>query len=274
VSGTALGLALAAAIVHALWNVLVGGARDPRPAAAVAMLAGVAVAAPAAVAWWDVRAAAVPWIAASAVLELAYVVLLAAAYRRASVGAVYPIARGAAPPLVLAAAVVAGASTSGGQLAGVAMVVAGIALVRGAAVAGLGRRDLLLALSVAATIAGYTLVDKRGLEHASPVPYLEAVMVGPALAYGVYVARVAGWPALRAAAGRTSLLAGVCMFGAYALVLAALDRAAAAPVAAVRESSIVMAPLLAALLLRHPIGRRGLLGAVVVAAGVALVALA
>jgi drug/metabolite transporter (DMT)-like permease len=64
------------------------------------------------------------------------------------------------------------------------------------------------------------------------------------------------------------------MFGAYALVLAALERAAAAPVAAVRESSIVMAPLLAALLLRHPIGRRGLLGAMVVAAGVALVALA
>jgi drug/metabolite transporter (DMT)-like permease len=274
VSGAALGLALAAAIVHALWNVLVGGARDPRPAAAVAMLAGVVVAAPAAVAWWDVRAAAVPWIAASAVLELAYVVLLAAAYRRASVGVVYPVARGAAPPLVLAAAVATGASTSAGQLAGVALVVAGIALVRGARVAGLGRHDLLLALSVAATIAGYTLVDKRGLEHASPVPYLEAVMVGPALVYGLYVARRAGWPALRAAAGRTSLLAGVCMFGAYALVLAALERAAAAPVAAVRESSIVMAPLLAALLLRHPIGRRGLLGAMVVAAGVALVALA
>jgi drug/metabolite transporter (DMT)-like permease len=234
VSGTALGLALAAAIVHALWNVLVGGARDPRPAAAVAMLAGVVVAAPAAIVFWDVRAAAVPWIAASAVLELAYVVLLAAAYRRASVGVIYPIARGAAAPLVLAAAVVVGVSTS----------------------------------------AAYTLVDKRGLEHASPVPYLEAVMVGPALVYGLYAARGAGWPALRAAAGRTSLLAGFCMFGAYALVLAALERAAAAPVAAVRESSIVMAPLLAALLLRHPIGRRGLLGAMVVAAGVALVALA
>ena len=43
VSTAALALALSAALVHALWNVLVGGARDPRPAAAVAMLASVAV---------------------------------------------------------------------------------------------------------------------------------------------------------------------------------------------------------------------------------------
>jgi drug/metabolite transporter (DMT)-like permease len=156
----------------------------------------------------------------------------------------------------------------------VALVVAGIALVRGSGVAGLGRRDLLLALSVAATIAGYTLVDKHGLEHASPVPYLEAVMIGPALAYTLFVARRMGAPAVRAAVGRGSLLAGACMFGAYALVLAALQRAPAAPVAAVRESSIVMAPLFAAVLLRNPIGRRGLLGAAAVAAGVAVVALA
>jgi drug/metabolite transporter (DMT)-like permease len=273
VSGAAVALALAAAIVHALWNVLVGGAREPRPAAAVAMLAGVCLAAPLAVATWDVETAALPWIVASALLELAYVVLLAAAYERAAVAAVYPIARGAAPPLVLAA-VVTGASTDAGQLGGVALVVAGIALVRGSGVAGLRRPELLLALSVAATIAGYTLVDKHGLEHASPVPYLEAVMVGPALAYTLFVARRMGAPAVRAALGRGSLLAGGCMFGAYALVLAALQRAPAAPVAAVRESSIVMAPLFAAALLRNPIGLRGLLGAVAVAAGVAVVALA
>jgi len=274
VSGAALALALAAAIVHALWNVLVGGAREPRPAAAVAMLAGVCVAAPLAVATWDVESAALPWIVASALLELAYVVLLAAAYERASVGSVYPVARGAAPPLVLAAAVATGASTDLGQLGGVALVVAGIALVRGSGVSRLRRRDLVLALSVAGTIAGYTLVDKHGLRYASPVPYLEAVMVGPAIAYTAFVVRRMGVPAVRTAVGRGSLLAGAGIFGAYALVLAALERAPAAPVAAVRESSIVMAPLLAAAMMRHPIGRRGLLGALAVAAGVAMVALA
>jgi drug/metabolite transporter (DMT)-like permease len=156
----------------------------------------------------------------------------------------------------------------------VALVVAGIALVRGAGVARMSRRDLLLALTVAVTIAGYTLVDKHGLEHASPVAYLEAVMAGPAVAYAVFVGRRAGLPAIRAAVGRSSLLAGACMFAAYGLVLAALQRAPAAPVSAVRESSIVIAPALAAALFRHRLGRRGVAGAAVVAAGVALVALA
>ena len=89
-TGDALPLALAAALVHALWNVLVGSARDPRPAAAVAMVVGIAAALPIAVATWDVQRAAVPWIAASAALELAYIALLA--HGRA--GEIYNVSRG------------------------------------------------------------------------------------------------------------------------------------------------------------------------------------
>ena len=73
-------------------------------------------------------------------------------------------------------------------------------------------------------------------------------MVWPALAYAGWVASRDGAAALRAAAGRSALVAGVGMFAAYALVLAALQRAPAAAVSAVRESSIVVAPLLAAAL--------------------------
>jgi drug/metabolite transporter (DMT)-like permease len=79
---------------------------------------------------------------------------------------------------------------------------------------------------------------------------------------------------VRAALGRSSVIAGLGMFGAYALVLAALQRAPAASVSAVRESSIVIAPLLAALLGRVGLDRRTLAGAAVVAAGVAVVSLA
>jgi drug/metabolite transporter (DMT)-like permease len=69
------------------------------------------------------------------------------------------------------------------------------------------------------------------------------------------------------------LLAGLGMFGAYALALAALARAAAAPVAAVRESSVVIATALAALVLHERVDRRRWAGAVLVAAGVAAIAL-
>ena len=51
-----------------------------------------------------------------------------------------------------------------------------------------------------------------------------------------------GRAALRAALSWRTLLAGVGFFGAYALVLLALRLAPAASVAAVRESSVVMAP--------------------------------
>jgi drug/metabolite transporter (DMT)-like permease len=272
-TSAALGLALAAALVHACWNVLVGGARDPRASAAVAMIASVVVGLPLAAATWDLQSGVVPWAIASALLELAYIMLLAAAYRRVAVTVVYPIARGAAPVLVLCAAVATGVATSAGQLAGVLLVGCGIAFVAG------GREparpgDVGMALAVAASIAGYTLVDKHGLRYGSPVPYLEAVMVWPAIAYTGWVAMRDGTAGLRAAARSSAVVAGVGMFAAYALALAALQRAPAASVSAVRESSIVVAPLIVAALARTRPSGRAVAGAAVVAAGVVLVALA
>jgi drug/metabolite transporter (DMT)-like permease len=67
-----------------------------------------------------------------------------------------------------------------------------------------------------------------------------------------------------------SVGAGLATFGAYVLVLAALSRASAASVAAVRETSVVIATALAAPLLRERVGAIRLAGAVLVVAGVAL----
>lgn len=272
-SGSAFALALCAALIHAVWNVLVGGSRDPRPATAVAMLAAAAVGLPAAIATWRVSVDAAPWMVPSSALELLYAVLLAAAYRRAHVGVVYPIARGAAPVLVLLLAVLTGAGTSAGQVAGVLLVCAGILLVaRGGSAP--ARSDVLLALGVAATIAGYTTVDKHGIEYASPVAYFECVLAPAAVLYAAWVASRLGTRALLDAASWRSAGAGAGMFAAYALVLAALDQAPAAAVSAVRESSIVIAAVLAAVWLREPLGRRGLAGAAVVTVGVVVAAVA
>ena len=48
------------------------------------------------------------------------------------------------------------------------------------------------ASSIAATIAGYTLIDNTGVTLADPLAYLEAVMVGPALVTAAVVAVPAG----------------------------------------------------------------------------------
>jgi drug/metabolite transporter (DMT)-like permease len=266
VPASALALALAAALVHAVWNVLLAGARDSQAATGAAMLVGCLAFAPVAVATWDVRSSAVPWVVASAALELAYFALLALAYSRHELSAVYPLARGSAPVIVLIVSVVAlGAAFSFGQVAGVLLVAGGVLLVRGA-----GRGEPLLAFAVGAAIAGYTLVDKEGLRHAGPLPYLELVLVVPAVAYGAFI----GAGRMRASFGWRPALAGIGMFAAYALTLAALRLAPAAPVAAVRETSIVIAALLGAVVLREAVGRARFAGAAVIVAGVAAIALA
>ena len=271
-SGGALGLALAAAVVHAAWNLALARGHDVQAATGVALIVALVVWAVPAALLGGVSAAAVPYIAASSVLELAYFALLAAAYAREDMSVVYPVARGLAPLLLVVAALAGlGGGVGALQVAGVALIAAGVLVVRGVR-ARLDAPDLLLAAAVAACIAAYTLVDREGVRHAAPVPYLWLVLVVPAVAYSAWIARTRGAGALRAELGPSTLLAGTGMLGAFALALAALRLASAASVSAVRETSVVIAVALARVVLGEPAGVRRVAGAGVVAAGIALVA--
>jgi uncharacterized membrane protein len=257
----ALALALAAAVVHAAWNAGLAGAEQTRSTTAVALLAGAVLFAPAAALTWEVEAAALPYLAGSILAEFAYVALLAAAYARAEMSVVYPVARGAAPVLVLAATP---ATVGPREAAAVLAIAGGVLLVRG-----LGRHvpraDLLMALGVAATIATYTVIDKHGLEHAAPLPYLEIELLGAALLYTGWL-RARG--ELRLTVDRRAVLAGAGMYGGYGLVLAALERAPAAAVAAVRETSVLFAVAIAAVTLGERVTPMRAAGAVAIVAGV------
>ncbi|HEX5559375.1 MAG TPA: hypothetical protein VFX13_17295, partial [Gaiellales bacterium] len=94
---SALLLALAAACVHALWNVLLARARDPQAATAVALLTAEVVFAVPAWAAFRMEPAVWPFLVASGALQLVYFALLVTAYRLAPLSVVYPIARGVAP---------------------------------------------------------------------------------------------------------------------------------------------------------------------------------
>ena len=98
-SGVALGLALGAAVLHALWNLLLARAEDPRLATAAALALAVVVFAPVAALAGQVHQEVWPYVGVSALLEAMYYLLLSAAYRRGDLSAVYPVARGAAPVL-------------------------------------------------------------------------------------------------------------------------------------------------------------------------------
>jgi drug/metabolite transporter (DMT)-like permease len=231
----------------------------------------VAIFAPIAAATWRVDLDVWPYALGSAGFELAYFALLAYAYATSELSLVYPVARGGAPVLVLAFSLLAlSADLSALDAAGVLTVAAGVLLVRGLRRA--DSRALIVALAIAACIAGYTLCDSYGTDRASPFAYLELVIGPAAVLYLAWVLLRRGRGVLLAEVGVHTLLAALASFGAYALVLLALRLAPAASVAAVRESSVVIAVAVAALVLREPVTRPRILGALAVVAGVVLLA--
>jgi uncharacterized membrane protein len=267
-------LALSSAFVHALWNVLLARARDSEAATAVALIGGTLAFAPVAAITWDLDSGVWPYLAASATLEIAYFALLAAAYDRGELSAVYPIARGSAPLLVaLFSVVLLGTALDALTVAGITLVAAGVLLVRG--VRPLQKGDNTgFALSVGATIAAYTLFDKAGLHHAQPFTYLELVVLPSAIVYPLWISRR---KSLRRELGPSTVLAGLAMFGAFGLALAAIRLAPqefVPGVQALRETSVVIAVAASALFLRERVSRARVLGAIVVVAGVAALALA
>jgi uncharacterized membrane protein len=272
---SAVALALGAAFLHAGWNVLLAGSRDTAASTAGVLIFGVALLAVPALVTRGVSAEAVPFIAASAALELVYFVLLARAYAGGELSVVYPIARGSAPVVVLVfGAIALREDVPLGAAVGVLAIAGGVILV------GLGAfpfhfatesaqppRDVLFGLAIGAVIASYTLVDSEAVEHADPIAYLCLVVAPCALVYPL-VTRTR--PDLSA----RSALTAAATFGAFLMVLAAFRLAPAAPVAAVRETSVVIAALLAAVFLHEQVGPLRLGGALLVAAGVAAIALA
>jgi drug/metabolite transporter (DMT)-like permease len=267
----ALALTLAAALIHAMWNLLLSSAEDTHSATAVAAVCGVLLFAPVAALTWNVHASAAPYAAASSVLEAVYLALLASGYSRAAMSFVYPIARGSAPVFVLVISVLLlGTRVSLAATVGVLVVAAGIVLVRGVRAAH-SPGDLALALGVGGCIASYTLVDKHGIVHASALPYLEVVFSATAALYLAGTARLRGPRALWAAVGARPLIAGAGYFGSYVLILVALRLAPAASVAAVRECSVVMATAILAVSGRERVSFGRFVGAVAVVGGIALI---
>jgi uncharacterized membrane protein len=99
--------------------------------------------------------------------------------------------------------------------------------------------------------------------------YFVLVLAGPCLVYPPLV----GWTAIKRELGWSVGMASMANLGSFALGLLALRRGAAAPVLAVRSSSIVFATLLAGRVLSEHVSRGRLAGSLLVFAGVALLAL-
>jgi drug/metabolite transporter (DMT)-like permease len=268
VSAIALVLALGSAVLHAVWNLLLGRARDVQAATAATFLVSVAVALPFALVWWHAQASVWPYALASTLLETLYVVALALSYRRSEVSFVYPATRGLAPVLALAFTVVwLGHRASATEAVGVLLVAVGVVLARGGALP-VDSAALLLTATLAATIAAYTLVDRTGIHRAGALTYFVLTLAGPCLFYPPLV----GARAIRAQLGWSVLAAALANLGSFTLGLLALRHGSAAAVLAVRSSSVVLATLVARRVLAEHVSWRRLGGVVLVFGGIVLLA--
>jgi len=241
VSGVALALVLAAAVLHATWNRLLHGATDRLAAAAVGGAVGAVLLLPATIA--DPPVHAWPPALASGAAEAAYFAFLAAAYRRGELSFTYPVARGIAPFLItLGGALALGQPLTAARVAGSLALAAGLAII---SQAGLARgRGIALAFAAltGVSIAVYSVIDAGAVRSAGAVGYLGAVTVVQAviLLGAVRLDRARLRAAARAGAG-----IGAGSVAAYLLVLLAYQRAPASPVATLRELSILLGILIA-----------------------------
>jgi drug/metabolite transporter (DMT)-like permease len=268
-------LVLLAALMHASWNAIAkSGANKLLDITAMAVAGGAACAlalpflpVPEPEAW--------PWLAASLLLHFLYFMALAGAYDTADLSHAYPLMRGVAPLFVaLFGVVLLDDHLTPAMWAGVALISTGILLpfvLRAGSEKGL-LGSSTFALANAVVIAAYTLVDGLGTRlSAHPLSYcLWLFLLDPLPILAIALARHGGgtWQHMRQR-WFACTVGGVLTVAAYGIVLWAMTRAPIAAVAALRETSVIFAALIGSVFLREGFGVPRIVGAVLMACGIA-----
>lgn len=251
---------LGAGLLHASWNAIVkSGPEKFFDIALVMSCAGLIAAVclpflppPAAASW--------PYIVLSTFIEQIYLLLLAAAYRRGEMSEAYPLMRGTAPLLVaLAGGPLVGEALSLERWLAVALICAGVTAMAFDAHRRKGshRSVAPIALANALVIASYTLVDGMGVRRSgAPATFTMWLFLFTAVPPLLWVLSTRRQEFSRYMRGRLALgfLGGAATIGSYGIALWAMTLAPIALVAALRETSILFATAIAALVLRERIG--------------------
>ncbi|MCX5200702.1 DMT family transporter [Streptomyces sp. NBC_00237] len=269
---------LVAAITHASWNAIAHNIKDQLLSFTLisggGLLIGLAMAAfvplPAAGAW--------PYLVLSAALHVAYMLLLMRSFTLGDFGQMYPIARGTAPLAVTAlAAVFADEIPSGWQLAGVAVACTGLVGVALWGIRGSGKKPqwaaIGAALATGLAIALYTTVDGLGVRASgTALGYIAWLMVLEGISIPVcalYRRRSRLAAQIKPFAVR-GLVGAALSVTAYGLVLWAQTRAPLAPIAALRESSIIVGAAIGAIFLKERFGGPRIAAAGLMVVGIGL----
>ena len=265
-------LVLLAALLHASWNAMLRGGPDRFWTACVmAVTGGIAglvtaffLPLPARASWWC--------IFISAVVHIAYQLLLVRMYRQGDFGHTYPIARGSSPLLIaLGGFLLAHERLQVTTGLGVVLVSLGILML---AFGGeVHANHVSAALATGAAIAVYSITDGLGVRlSGNAMAYTAWMVIGyglpmPFIFYLVRRGRDQSFfrappvEFLKAAAGGALSIVG------YGIVIWAMEHAPMGPVSALRETSVLFAVLLGCLYLREPFTWRKALSSLLILAG-------
>ena len=258
---------LAAALLHASWNVLVKSGADKEletinvavGSGLVGLVLALFLPVPAAASW--------PWLAGSAVVHILYFMFLAGAYRWGELSYTYPVMRGGGPMIVaVVGALALGEFLPPAETIGVLAICAGIL---GFASGRHDPRATAFAIANAVVIASYTLIDAQGARlSGAPVSYtlwFFAANGAVILLYGL-ARRGSAVGRYFSSTWKKALIGGSCAVGAYGIALWAMTQAPVALVAVLRETSVVFAAVIATFVLKEKMTRRRLIatGAVLI----------
>ena len=281
----ALALVLAAAVVHATWNLVAKRSGGGAGFVWLTFACSALCYAPLALGTWLVlrpRFTGIDWlfIAGTSIWHVVYFLLLQRGYRNGDLSVVYPLARGTGPLLAaLAATAFFGERPTTAGWIGIALVLGGIVAFTGdpRKLMGTHGRGVGYALGTGVMIAVYTLWDKHavGALAISPIIYDVLGNVGRTLVLTPLVRHRRGeitreWRVHRREIAIVALLSPL----AYLMVLFALRIAPVSYVAPARELSIVVGALFGLRLLAEGDVRRRLAAAVAIVAGVLAIAIA
>lgn len=283
----ALLLVLAAAGLHATWNLCAKRAGGGLPFVYLVGLIICSLYAPViAVYWWwrepVVEWAAMTWILGSGVLKTSYSLFLQRSYRTGDFSLIYPLARGTGPLLsTLAAIAIFGERPTPLAFAGGLVIIGSIFVMTGGAKLLLQDRAHLRnavghGLMSGVFIAAYTLWDRHGVAGLALAPLLydagtaftQLTLLTP---FGIrrWSEVKAVWRDQRRYAFGVALLSPL----AYVLVLTALSFTPVSYIAPAREVSILIGAFIGAKVLKEADGRRRLWAAGAMVLGVVALAL-
>lgn len=266
---------LGAAFLHALWNALIKTGADKMTGMFVMTLIqggfGLIIAAsrafPQGEVWW--------WLLASGVFHSAYKLFLAYAYEHGDLSRVYPIARGAAPMIVLGLSFwLLSDPIVGMEYVGIVVLGSGILMMaRGVFANSESARLVPLALGSAMATAGYSIVDGLGARVlGDAVTYVAWLFVLDAVFFSPICLALKGRSVLSFDARVWGLnsIAAVASYGAYAVAVWAMTQAPIALVTALRETSILFAVLIGWLAFGDRMDRQKVMAAALIVTGVVL----